>query len=431
MMSSELFPFLVKGSLIWVVFYGIYWALYRKNQFHTLNRFILLSILLGSLTLPFIQVEYTSVEPVVSSFAEPSMELMIPIQKGTASIKAVQKDKLLWQIGLGIYLTGLGIAIIRFIWRIGFLIAVTKGATSLLGGAQNVFETQHPAAPFSFMTHIYLPTGMEEEQLQLVLLHEKAHVRQCHSLDILLLEVYALIFWFNPFLASYRHSLRQLHEYLADEEVLSKGVSLQRYLFLLKINIRKRLSINLTQAFFQSTIKNRIHMMTANKQSGWWRVSYAFFLPVVAAFILAFTAPPELDQDVVPNMKPLLEEDITYISSGYGMRKNPWTKEMMLHTGVDLVAEPGTKVLATADGVVVEVSFKEKGKGHGRMVVVKHNDTYTTAYSQLSAFNVKEGDQVKQGEVVGFVGSSGLSTGPHLHYEVWKDGEKVNPENYF
>ncbi|MEM8901579.1 MAG: M23 family metallopeptidase, partial [Bacteroidota bacterium] len=91
----------------------------------------------------------------------------------------------------------------------------------------------------------------------------------------------------------------------------------------------------------------------------------------------------------------------------------------------------GTDVRDTADGVVIEVSYKKEGEGYGRKIIIQHNDTYSTLYSQLSGFNVKEGNTVKQGEVIGYVGSSGKSTGPHLHYEVWKEGEKVNPEDYF
>ena len=102
-----------------------------------------------------------------------------------------------------------------------------------------------------------------------------------------------------------------------------------------------------------------------------------------------------------------------------------------MHNGIDIAAKEGTPVVATADGIVVQEEYKEKGKGYGRMILIRHNETYTTMYTQLSAFNAKVEQKVKKGDVIGYVGQSGISTGPHLHYEVWKNNKPVNPEDYF
>ena len=433
-MSSELLIFLLKGSLIWTVLYGLFWLFFRKNGFHHLNRLILLSILICSLSFPLLQIEYEYVEAAVPAFAEETLEIIKPLPVEAKDGESSHKETFLWQIGLGVYFLGVAVAIFRFIMKFRTLLALTEHATPATAGNRRVFETTHKLAPFSFFRHIYVPKGIEREQLQIVLIHEEAHVKQQHSLDILLLEMYAIVFWFNPLLNWFRKTLQEVHEYLADHEVLTKGIPLPTYLSLLQNNVHRAYQVQLAQAFFQSTIINRIHMMTSKKSPAWKRGTYLFFLPVLASFMLAFTNPPiqlEQNEEVIPNITPIAKSNYRYISSGYGMRKNPWTKEMMMHTGVDFAADKGTEVRATADGVVVEVSFKEEGEGHGRMIVIKHNDTYSTAYSQLSGFNVKEGNSVKQGDIIGFVGSSGKSTGPHLHYEVWKEGEKVNPEDYF
>lgn len=101
-----------------------------------------------------------------------------------------------------------------------------------------------------------------------------------------------------------------------------------------------------------------------------------------------------------------------------------------MHTGIDFTAPRGTPVYATADGVVVSPNA-EGGSGYGVTVVVNHGFGYQTLYGHLSRLGCKVGQKVKRGQVIGYVGSSGLSVAPHLHYEVIKNGKKINPVNFF
>jgi len=117
----------------------------------------------------------------------------------------------------------------------------------------------------------------------------------------------------------------------------------------------------------------------------------------------------------------LTEEDI---SSGFGMRKNPLSKRMQRHRGIDIKAKSGTPVLATADGKVI---FAGNDGPYGITVRILHTDGYTTAFCHLSKHIVERGDRVVLGQEIAAVGSTGLSTGPHLHYEVLKDDVPVDP----
>jgi murein DD-endopeptidase MepM/ murein hydrolase activator NlpD len=113
------------------------------------------------------------------------------------------------------------------------------------------------------------------------------------------------------------------------------------------------------------------------------------------------------------------------ITSGYGMRKHPIMGFSKMHRGVDFGAAIGTPILAAGDGVV---SFRGWKSGYGNYVQIRHNNTYSTAYGHISRFgNIRVGGRVKQGQVIAFVGSTGMSTGPHLHYEVMQNGRQVNP----
>ena len=115
------------------------------------------------------------------------------------------------------------------------------------------------------------------------------------------------------------------------------------------------------------------------------------------------------------------------LSSKFGKRKHPILGFTKMHTGTDFAAPMGTPIMASGDGVIVRASWCGGG---GNCVKIKHNSTYSTVYAHMSKFarNVKKGLRVKQGQIIGFVGSTGLSTGPHLHYEVIENGRKVNSQ---
>jgi len=115
------------------------------------------------------------------------------------------------------------------------------------------------------------------------------------------------------------------------------------------------------------------------------------------------------------------------ITSNYGHREHPMHGGDDFHTGMDISAETGTAVKATADGVV---SFSGWSGGGGNLVVLEHGFGYSTCYAHNKIIVIKEGQRVKRGEIIAYSGSTGNSTGPHCHYEIWKDGKHINPMPY-
>lgn len=128
----------------------------------------------------------------------------------------------------------------------------------------------------------------------------------------------------------------------------------------------------------------------------------------------------------IPAIRPL--KNMYSVTSGFGKRYHPILKRLRTHTGVDITAPKGTPVYATADGTVTSES---PGGGYGLTIIINHGYTYKTLYAHLSKKAVKPGQKVKRGQVIGYVGSTGMSTGAHLHYEVIKNGQRVNPVYYF
>jgi murein DD-endopeptidase MepM/ murein hydrolase activator NlpD len=131
----------------------------------------------------------------------------------------------------------------------------------------------------------------------------------------------------------------------------------------------------------------------------------------------------------IPCIQPVANKGLERTSSGYGWRIHPWYKIRIFHYGFDFAAPIGTEVYATGDGVVELTEYSLRG--YGKKIVIDHGFGIKTLFAHLSEFKVREGQKVKRGMVIGLVGSTGLSTGPHLHYEVIKNNEKVNPVNYF
>lgn len=131
----------------------------------------------------------------------------------------------------------------------------------------------------------------------------------------------------------------------------------------------------------------------------------------------------------MPAIQPVNNKDLKRIASGFGWRSHPILKRRIFHYGIDFTAPRGTNIYATGDGVVVEA--KRARGGYGNCIVIDHGYGYETLYAHLYKFNVRRGEKVKRGQIIGTVGNTGLSVGSHLHYEVHKNGKKVNPVYYF
>jgi hypothetical protein len=130
----------------------------------------------------------------------------------------------------------------------------------------------------------------------------------------------------------------------------------------------------------------------------------------------------------LPAIQPVMNKNLKYMASGYGWRIDPVYHTRRFHAGMDFTAPTGTNIYATANGSVMSAGWKQ---GYGNCVEINHGFGYVTLYGHMSAIKVRMGQPVKRGDVIGLVGSTGKSTGPHLHYEVHLRGEIMNPANYY
>ncbi len=131
----------------------------------------------------------------------------------------------------------------------------------------------------------------------------------------------------------------------------------------------------------------------------------------------------------IPAIQPVNNVNLTRMASGYGYRTDPFTKVRKFHFGMDFTAPRGTPVYASGDGVIKRAD--NGSTGYGNHIRIDHGYGYLSLYAHLYKYNVRVNQRVKRGDLIGFVGSTGRSEAPHLHYEVWKDGERINPINFY
>ena len=173
----------------------------------------------------------------------------------------------------------------------------------------------------------------------------------------------------------------------------------------LVIETAKKLDVLSKEAYIQSKSYDDILTMALNKEK------------MLAAF---------------PAIQPIANKDLKRTASGWGFRIHPIYKVRKMHYGMDFTAPIGTPVYATGDGKITELKGSKRSRtGFGLYLKIDHGYGYETVYGHLNAFNVKRGQNVKRGDIIAFVGNTGGSTAPHLHYEVHKDGKKVNPAYYY
>jgi len=168
------------------------------------------------------------------------------------------------------------------------------------------------------------------------------------------------------------------------------------------INTAKRLDILSKQTVVQSRSLDEIERLAANK----------------AELI-----------EAIPSIQPVKNQDVTRMASGYGYRIDPFTKNRRFHYGMDFSARKGTPIYATGNGTVKRAD--NRSSGFGKHIRIDHGFGYVSLYAHLSKYNVRRGQKVKRGDIIGFVGNTGRSIGPHLHYEILKDNKKINPLNFY
>lgn len=282
---------LLQSSLSIAVIYLVYHVFLRKDTFFKTNRFYLITAILFSLFIPFIDLSFLF-GPIERTY----FVLLDPIIISPEGIRVtLDNNPSVFQILLAIYFTGVIIFLLRFLFQLGQLaLLIHRYGISKRQGMRFVF-TDKTYSPFSFFNIVFLNrTDLESIDTQKIIAHEKVHIQQWHSLDLMLLEIITIIQWFNPFIWIYRHAVKTLHEYLADEGVLHSGMDVKVYSALL-FSQSTGIQINdLANNFSKSLLKRRFIMMTKSRTQKFARLKLMFVLPLAFSMMLVISCGPDV-----------------------------------------------------------------------------------------------------------------------------------------
>ncbi len=267
---EHLFSFLMNASIGIVLFYLVYWLFLRKETFFTANRWFLIAALITSVLLPLFPVHYsvmiepgnnTTVFHALSDAFKNATTVQPEISNTNSAINWQQMVPV-------IYLTGSAIFLLRLLIQTLILIhLMLKYRVKPMNGTR-VVENEKYGLPFSFFNIVFInPKFHTQDDLPEILAHEKVHIREFHWFDLLFIELLTVIFWFNPFIWFFERSIKQNHEYLADEGVLAQGHGVGRYQAILLNQLMGMQIIGLTNNLNFALNTNRLKMMMKKKYS--------------------------------------------------------------------------------------------------------------------------------------------------------------------
>ena len=281
--------YLLQSSTCLIIFYGIYHFILAEMTFFKYNRAYLLLSMLVSLSIPvfapFLVLPEASVPALHWSHLTDDISYIIADSEQTTFDWKVLIIKILWAI----YGIGVTVVLLKMIYGLSKIYTYyTRGQKENFNGYQ-IITTDAVHLPFSFFKSIYISKHVPlKDHIHTILEHEQIHIRQWHTLDVLIAEIVQAFFWFNPVMIFYKRALRQAHEFLADD-IICRNNSVSNYTNLLLSKSQSGLELALTNQFFHSQIKKRIQMMTTTKtnRSATWK--YALVLPILIGLIFFFS----------------------------------------------------------------------------------------------------------------------------------------------
>jgi TonB family protein len=304
---SNFIEYLIKSSITLTLLYLTYWLLLRNGTHFKLNRTVLVFTILASLTLPFLNTNlwYLFRSTDLPSFSVLLKEITITGGNIESSNTHIAID---WLVLLFcIYLVGVGFSLFRLVYQGIYLHCLSRTAKEIHKNDKlSVVKIEANITPFAYFNKIFIPSsGSDSLTLNTILMHEKSHLDQYHFLDILLVQVLTILQWFNPFAWLFEKSLKEVHEYQADQAVLKQGQNQGTYQALLINQVMGGPVFSITNNFNNSLIKKRMIMMTKMKTPRLAQLKVLLFVPMLLILLVAFTNPKN---SVVLNSSPVQKE---------------------------------------------------------------------------------------------------------------------------
>jgi len=281
---DNLILYLFEVSVSLALLYSIYWLFLKKETFFAVNRLFLISSILFSFIVPFINASFIKIS---SPIASRQLIERTYVFGQTASTQANTMGifDMLWLV----YLIGAGLFLLRFLYKLlKLLILIKKSSIQKINGLKIVF-VEKDLAPFSFFNLVFVnKSNISGDDFDRIVAHEMIHMRQYHSVDLLVMELLTIFQWFNPFVWPYKESLKETHEYLADNAVIAQGCNAAKYQLLIFEQLVGVKLFEFANNFNHSQIKRRLTMMTKRKSKRWAKFKVLLILPLLSFLVLTF-----------------------------------------------------------------------------------------------------------------------------------------------
>lgn len=394
---TDLFVYLLRSGACLALFYSFYRLVLMRDPNFGLNRAFLLGAAGLSLVLPLLRVPSPFFKTVVTASALPS-------QTDPAFVLAPSSAAGLLDVIFLVYAAGAGSLFVLFLVRIVRLALMAARCGCERHRGLRVVLCGHPGESFSFFSFVFLnKTKIPGGDVDRILAHELAHVRQFHSVDIVLAEILTVIQWFNPFVWPYKRSLRETHEYLADRAVIAQGCSLARYqLLIVEQHVGGRL-LELASSFRTSQIKRRITMLTKQETKGLARWKPLLILPLAVAFVLAFAESRTVVQPgpaavAAPSAAPAPSQELSEEQMAKALKEKMAKIEEMKKAGAEKMAQLKAKLEETTDPEV-KAEIMAAMKEHKLMSLEIGAKERMIQMKSLEMAMAKEGDSAKKAEL--------------------------------
>ena len=294
---GDFFVYILKSSVCLATVYLFYRLLLSRETFHRFNRIALLSVIILSVAIPFIRI--MTEEPVALQRPMQNLEYLLQMAQMQTEVEVQTGDSFWLPLLFVVYLVGCLFFFGRFLYSTLWIYrTIRQGEKQLLPDGKKLVVTAENISPFSWMGHIVISRKDMEEGGEEILTHEMAHIRARHSIDMLVCSICVVLQWFNPAVWLLKQELQNIHEYEADENVISNGVEAKKYqLLLIKKAVGSQRFTSMANSFNHSKLKKRITMMLKQKSSPWARLKYLYVLPLTAVAVVAF-ARPEISREL-------------------------------------------------------------------------------------------------------------------------------------
>ncbi len=326
-MITGIILYFLQSAICMAFFYALYWLFLKRDTFFRVNRVFLLLTLLASLLIPTLEIPF---QPEPKSAVENPLHVLDAVVKASQQylnsnmleevvVTATVKKSLTWYQYVGIlYILGVFLFSIRFFRNLFQLFSWTKSSQIIRENGFRLVIMKDDYPPFSFLNSVFIgKADYQKENFKSILAHERVHVDQLHTFDLLMIEILTVVFWLNPFVWFYKSSIQEVHEYLADDQVVNGAVNANEY----KMHIVNQFAggdlFRLANNFGQSTLKKRITMLGRLKTPRIALVKLLFIIPIFVLLFsaFAFTIKEEEKLDTDFSFKELLPRDLNLFSS--------------------------------------------------------------------------------------------------------------------